>query len=275
MLPEALHNPATRMQLSIYRTFFLIILMIAGSACAQAPLPKCVLFSFGNCTGSLRFSNGDIYTGEFNYGRPNGKGAFTYGNGDVYKGTVVEGQRHGSGTYVSAAGDKYVGQFNEGNFEGVGTYYFLANNRSKGDVYTGEFRSSNFNGQGRYIHANGQMFFGSFVNGQKIAPILAPETLLTQAGVQPIAATNAAGEVQLKSSLGAERHADLGNKNVTVEQSTSLTKLKAPIKNAVEVQMLATQKIESQPFTSDSDPFRNTIILDDLMEPLGEITEFK
>lgn len=271
MLPEVLHNAATRMHLSIYRTFLLITLMIAGSACAQAPLPNCVLFSFGNCTGSLRFSNGDTYTGEFNYGKPNGKGAFTYGNGDVYKGTVVEGQRHGSGTYTSAAGDKYVGPFNEGNFEGVGTYYFLAKNRSKGDVYIGEFSSNNFNGQGRYVHADGQVFVGSFVNGRKAVPTVSPETLLAQAEAQRLAVENAKLKAQLKSQLGAERHADLGSQNTTVEEPTSLTKLEVPIENAVEVRVLVTQKIESQPFPSDGDILGNTIILDDLMEPLGEI----
>ena len=146
----------------------LIILLIGGNAYAQTQLPKCVLFGFGNCIGTLRFSNGDTYTGEFNYGKPNGKGSFAYANGDSYSGTVAEGQRHGSGTYISAAGDKYVGQFNEGKFEGVGTYYFLANNRSKGDVYVGEFSSNTFNGQGRYTHSNGQVFVGSFANGRKL-----------------------------------------------------------------------------------------------------------
>ena len=143
-------------------------MLIGGNAYAQTQLPKCVLFGFGNCIGTLRFSNGDIYTGEFNYGKPSGKGAFAYGNGDSYSGTVVEGQRHGSGTYTSAAGDKYVGQFSEGKFEGVGTYYFLANNRSRGDTYVGEFSSNTFNGQGRYTHSNGQIFVGSFVNGRKL-----------------------------------------------------------------------------------------------------------
>ena len=156
------------MQLRGFRNFFLIILLIGGNAYAQTQLPKCVLFGFGNCIGTLRFSNGDIYTGEFNYGKPNGKGAFTYGNGDSYSGIVAEGQRHGSGTYISAAGDKYVGQFSEGKFDGLGVYYFLANNRSRGDIYVGEFSSNTFNGQGRYTHANGQVFVGSFSNGRKV-----------------------------------------------------------------------------------------------------------
>lgn len=156
------------MQLRDCRNFLLIILLIGGDAYAQTQLPKCVLFGFGNCVGTLRFSNGDIYTGEFNYGKPNGKGAFTYGNGDSYSGTVVEGQRHGSGTYISAAGDKYVGQFSDSKFDGLGAYYFLANNRFKGDTYVGEFSSNTFNGQGRYTHANGQIFVGSFLNGRKV-----------------------------------------------------------------------------------------------------------
>jgi len=193
------------MPLSTFRNLLLIILLISGNAFAQLQLPKCVLFGFGNCIGTLRFSNGDIYTGEFNYGKPNGKGAFTYGNGDSYSGTVAEGQRHGSGTYTSFAGDKYVGQFSEGKFDGVGTYYFLANNRSKGDIYVGEFTANTFNGQGRYTHANGQVFVGSFVNGRKSVPIVAPETLLAQAEVQRLAAENAKQKAQLESQLEAER----------------------------------------------------------------------
>ena len=193
------------MQLRGFRNFLLIILLVGGNAYAQTQLPKCMLFGFGNCIGTLRFSNGDIYTGEFNYGKPNGKGEFTYGNGDSYNGTVVEGQRHGSGTYTSAAGDKYVGQFSEGKFQGIGTYYFLANNRSRGDIYVGEFSSNTFNGQGRYTHSNGQVFVGGFVNGRKSVPIVAPETLLAQAEVQRLAEENAKQKAQLEGQLEAER----------------------------------------------------------------------
>jgi len=205
VLPWALKNWSLRMPFSAFRNFLLIILLIGGNAYAQTQLPKCVLFGFGNCIGTLRFSNGDIYTGEFNYGKPNGQGAFTYGNGDSYSGTVAEGQRHGSGIYTSTAGDKYVGQFSEGKFDGAGTYYFLANNRSKGDVYTGEFSSNTFNGQGRYTHSNGQVFVGSFVNGRKTVPIVAPETMLAQTEVQRLAEENAKQKAQLESQLEAER----------------------------------------------------------------------
>jgi hypothetical protein len=187
------------MQLRRFRNFLLIILLISGNAYAQAQLPKCVLFGFGNCIGTLRFSNGDTYTGEFNYGKPNGKGSFAYANGDSYSGTVAEGQRHGFGTYTSAAGDKYVGQFSEGKFEGVGTYYFLANNRSKGDVYAGEFSSNTFNGLGRYTHANGQVFVGSFVNGRKAVPTVSPETLLAQTEGQRLAEETGKQKAQLEA----------------------------------------------------------------------------
>jgi len=224
------------MPFSAFRNFFLIIVLIGGNAYAQTQLPKCVLFGFGNCIGTLRFSNGDIYTGEFNYGKPNGKGAFTYGNGDSYSGTVAEGQRHGSGTYSSAAGDKYVGQFSEGRFEGVGTYYFLANNRSKGDVYAGEFGSNTFNGQGRYAHANGQVFVGSFVNGRKAMPTLAPETLLVQAEDQRLLAENAKLKAQIDINIETEKGFRLAlEKKETADRLTSessLTKVEAKIDSA-------------------------------------------
>jgi len=201
-----------------------------------------VLFGFGNCIGTLRFSNGDTYTGEFNYGKPNGKGSFAYANGDSYSGTVAEGQRHGSGTYISAAGDKYVGQFNEGKFEGVGTYYFLANNRSRGDVYAGEFSSNTFNGQGRYTHSNGQVFVGSFVNGRKAVPIVAPETLLAQAEVQRLAEENAKQKAQLESQLEAEKREQL----VREKQGAAVLVAQAEAQRIAEENAKQKAQLESQ-----------------------------
>ena len=225
-----------------FRNFLLIILLIGGNSYAQTQLPKCMLFGFGNCIGTLRFSNGDIYTGEFNYGKPNGKGAFTYGNGDTYSGTVAEGQRHGSGTYTSAADDKYVGQFSEGKFEGVGTYYFLANNRSKGDVYAGEFSSNTFNGQGRYTHANGQVFVGSFVNGRKAVPVVAPETMLAQTEVQRLAEENAKQKAQLESQLEAERRERLARE----KQAAAVLVAQAEAQRIAEENAKQKAQLESQ-----------------------------
>ena len=249
------------------------------------------MFGFGNCIGTLRFSNGDIYTGEFNYGKPNGKGAFTYGNGDSYSGTVAEGQRHGSGTYTSAAGNKYVGQFSEGNFEGLGTYYFLANSPSRGDIYAGEFSSNTFNGQGRYTHSNGQVFVGSFSNGRKTVPTVAPEALLAQDEVQRLAEDNAKQKVQLESQLEVERRDRLAREKlaaaaVIAKQDFQVAPIPSPallivVDEAAKSANLSSgaSSVETQADPNQSNPFlqisNSAYILDDVLAPLGEVSSIE
>ena len=129
----------------------LMIFVSAACAFADTKLPKCVMYTFGNCQGSLKYPNGDIYTGEFNYGQPNGSGRRNYANGDLYTGSFYEGQKHGVGDYTWADGNRYIGQFIEGNLQGRGAYYFLANNKVNPDKYIGDFKKNAFNGDGVYM----------------------------------------------------------------------------------------------------------------------------
>ena len=156
------------MRAAISKIIGLMIFISAACAFADTKLPKCVIFTFGNCQGSLKYPNGDIYTGEFNYGQPNGAGKMTYVNGDLYAGNFFEGQKHGVGDYTWADGNRYIGQFIGGNLEGRGAYYFLSKNKSNPDKYVGDFKKNVFNGDGIYTYGNGAVVSGKFKDGKKV-----------------------------------------------------------------------------------------------------------
>ena len=146
----------------------LMILLSATGAFADTKLPKCVIYIFGHCQGSLKYPNGDIYTGEFNSGRPNGDGKMIYANGDLYVGSFFQGQMHGIGDYTWADSNRYIGQFIAGNLEGRGSYYLLSKNKINPDKYIGYFKRNAFDGDGIYTYGNGVVVYGKFKDGRRI-----------------------------------------------------------------------------------------------------------
>lgn len=73
----------------------------------------------GNCQngrGTYVFSNGNIYTGNFQNGWPNGLGKISYVEGDVYEGEMERGHLHGKGIMISANGNKVQGIWELGKF---------------------------------------------------------------------------------------------------------------------------------------------------------------
>ena len=166
------------MKAAISKFVGLMIFISAACAFADTKLPKCVIYTFGNCQGSLKYPNGDIYTGEFNYGQPNGVGKMIYANGDLYAGNFFEGQKHGIGDYTWADGNRYIGQFIGGNLDGRGAYYFLGKNKTNPDKYVGDFKKNTFNGDGIYRYGNGAVVSGRFKDGKKVnvsTPVQAAE----------------------------------------------------------------------------------------------------
>ena len=170
------------MRAAISKFVGLMIFISAACAFADTKLPKCVIFTFGHCQGSLKYPNRDIYTGEFNYGQPNGAGKMTYANGDVYAGSFFEGQKHGIGDYTWADGNRYIGQFIEGNLQGRGAYYFLANNKVNPDKYIGDFKKNAFNGDGVYTYGNGAVVSGKFKDGRKVDDL--PAVVVAEAQIK-------------------------------------------------------------------------------------------
>ena len=80
------------------------------------------------CYGAVKLTIGG-YVGEFMRRQLHGKGTLTFTNGDKYVGEFREGNITGLGVFESLAdnqwkSDKYVGEFREGKFHGQGAYTF-------------------------------------------------------------------------------------------------------------------------------------------------------
>ena len=140
--------------------FTLFLVLLAGTTYGQSNLPACQGSDptrWSNCFGSLTYSNGDKYVGEFKDGKRNGQGTFLFPSGDKYVGEYKDDKRNGQGTYTNANGDKYVGEFKDGKRNGQGTY-----TQANGDKHVGEYKDSKYNGQGTYTFASGDRDVGEF-----------------------------------------------------------------------------------------------------------------
>lgn len=64
---------------------------------------------------------GDMYIGDFKYGKMHGYGGIFCENGDQYFGNFSLGKIHGSGKFLSATGCSYVGMYDSNKKHGKGT----------------------------------------------------------------------------------------------------------------------------------------------------------
>ncbi len=91
----------------------------------------------------------------------NGKGAYKWSNGDVYKGQWKDGKLTGQGIYKWKDGTVYEGGWKDGKQNGQGT-----NKWPDGAVYVGQFKDDFLHGQGTYTNPNGEKFSGTWVDGK-------------------------------------------------------------------------------------------------------------
>jgi len=132
--------------------------------------PRCITGDCENGNGQYDFDNGSTYTGEFEDGKPHGRGTlyfyeindfnereyvgdFRYGRYDgvgklefistnptidnkklTYIGEFKEGKRNGRGILTDSYGNKYDGYFKDGYIHGEGTFYF-----SNGEIKYGSW----------------------------------------------------------------------------------------------------------------------------------------
>lgn len=104
--------------------------------------------------GNYYFLNGDVYSGEFQQGKRQGKGSLKFANSaEIYEGEFLNNLFHGHGVYYYKSGNVYDGSWNEDKKHGQGTYKF-----ANGDYYIGEFSNNLKNGLGKYYHAKNNFF---------------------------------------------------------------------------------------------------------------------
>jgi hypothetical protein len=113
--------------------------------------------------GKFTYNNGDEYIGQFKKSKFHGNGTMRYHNGDVYQGKWSNSMPNGKGKYTFASGDRYEGSFTEGQFHGQGTMYYV-----NGSRYYGSWKNNEKDGQGTFVDSNGRTKTGIWRNGQLV-----------------------------------------------------------------------------------------------------------
>lgn len=100
--------------------------------------------------GTLRFPDGEVYTGTLKDGVPDGRGYFREPNGDQYEGDVRMGELTGTAEVLYVNGDDYKGEFRKGKRDGTGTMTFAL-----GGHYEGGWKNGEPSGPGKIVYAGG------------------------------------------------------------------------------------------------------------------------
>jgi len=82
--------------------------------------------------GVMRYSNGSVFSGQWENGKMHGNGSVKWEDGSAYAGQWLHGKRTGFGTYTWANGDTYVGEWKENQMCGKGIYYYSGGRIKKG-----------------------------------------------------------------------------------------------------------------------------------------------
>ena len=101
----------------------------------KANAEKCAQGNCVNGQGTLTWTDGTKYEGEFKDDLANGQGTITWTNGATYVGEFKDNKRNGQGTMTYVNGNKYVGEFKDDLFNGQGTFTF-----KDGDKKVGEWK---------------------------------------------------------------------------------------------------------------------------------------
>jgi hypothetical protein len=135
--------------------------------------------------GTITYSNGYRYVGEWKNDLQQGPGMLTCNDSDViYQGSWVAGAPHGSGTMTYfPSGDVYVGDFYEGKCTGQGTLTYANGTKYVGQwlddqfdvrgiltspewgTYDGQFRAGLKSGLGTLTLMDGSKYVGYFLDG--------------------------------------------------------------------------------------------------------------
>ena len=121
------------------------------TANAQGRLPICPSFGVkNNCSGDIRYPNGQKYSGDFVNGQRSGKGTLSYPNGERYTGEFINDMPDGYGSYLYSDGSRYEGGYSNGQLNGQGTYI-----NKNGEKFVGQYRDDVRSGEGTLYRRNG------------------------------------------------------------------------------------------------------------------------
>ena len=116
--------------------------------------------------GTMKYSDGSEYTGDWVNGVRQGQGTMTYDNG-IYDGEWQNDKKNGKGTYTWNDGKKYDGAYVDDVRDGKGVFsnwVDLTNGYS--GTYYGESKNDQFDGYGSFLFDNGDKFEGVYKENQ-------------------------------------------------------------------------------------------------------------
>ena len=113
--------------------------------------------------GVMKWTNGDVYEGNFVNGARNGEGWLHFADGSYYFGDWADNLMHGCGTRRFPNGNTYRGSYKRGKRDGKEGHFEFVN----GNVYEGEFEDDMFHGQGIFTYKNGVTYQGGFCKGKR------------------------------------------------------------------------------------------------------------
>lgn len=112
--------------------------------------------------GTMKYSNGTEYIGDWVNGVRQGRGKMRYDNG-VYDGEWQNDQKNGKGTYIWNDGKRYDGAYEDDVRSGEGVFsgwVDLTNGYS--GTYYGKSENDQFDGYGKFLFDNGDIFEGIY-----------------------------------------------------------------------------------------------------------------
>lgn len=109
--------------------------------------------------GIYKKPNGDEYDGEILNQFPEGSGKMVYSNGTIYNGFWKKGLYQGKGNLDFGDDGHYDGNFHNGFYHGQGKLTF-----EDKSFYDGQFVLNKREGKGKYTAANGQSWYGNWID---------------------------------------------------------------------------------------------------------------
>eukprot|EP00475_Leptophrys_vorax_P017725 TRINITY_DN2431_c0_g1_i3.p1 TRINITY_DN2431_c0_g1~~TRINITY_DN2431_c0_g1_i3.p1 ORF type:complete len:216 (+),score=60.20 TRINITY_DN2431_c0_g1_i3:59-706(+) len=101
--------------------------------------------------GRAERRNGDVYIGEFKFGKFHGKGRYVFAEGrGEYEGEFEDDMFHGQGVERYANGSVYKGQFEKGLRHGKGVMTYMKDDGSLWGKYNGGWKEGKKHGYGKW-----------------------------------------------------------------------------------------------------------------------------
>ena len=91
-------------------------LILLSSGAYALPVCEDQAQVWDNCFGTMTFTSGSKYVGEFKDNKKNGNGTFTFVDGSSYVGEHKDGNWHGKGTFTWANGTVESGIYADGEY---------------------------------------------------------------------------------------------------------------------------------------------------------------